>query len=1651
MNFSNSAVQNYYYLTSTLLSHPLVVDCAVFPRRTACAQELIAYIVTSSSLSSEVLQNHIQSTLAGTTLPPISFVFVSRLPLTDDGALDEQKLLELEVIDSEVVEQFQASLQTIPDIEAIAVTVAERHQSIPPLHLSDVLPVWRSRTSNLLPTNLVNIPSTDRFSQSSSAMAIAQGEALLADSHLPKNLVQVLQKTVESHPDRGITYIHSNGTETVQSYCALLDEAQRILSGLRVLGLKPQDKIIFQLEPHQDFIPAFWACILGGFVPVPISQISNYDPDNGIVKKLINTWGMLKHPLVLTNAHHVPEFQNLTEQLKLDGFYLAKIEQLRENQPDRLHWDSNPQDLAVLLFTSGSTGTPKGVCLTHHNLVSNIVASVQRNHLTHNDISLNWLNLDHVGSLVRCSIRDIYAGSQQIHAPAAAFLENPLNWLDWIERYRVTFAWAPNFALGLINEQAETIQQRKWDLSCLRSIVSVAEPIVPKTAKRFFELLAPYRIKPEVMHAAWGMSETGAAVVFSHRYLLQLSEDSVFVEVGRPVPGFAVRIVDAQDQLLREGEIGRVQISGPMVITQYYNNPEINKEAFTADGWFKTGDLGLLQAGYLTITGREKDVIIINGLNHYSHEIEAVVDEVEGVVPSYTAACGIREADTNTDRLAIFFHPSVQDDASLIQLLQDIRHRIASKLGINPHYLLPVEKDAIPKSSIGKIQRSILRERLEANQFDDLLKRVDLLLHNENTIPDWFYQKVWRRKEAVTLNQNTISGLTLIFSDSLGLGDRLRTELEQQGQRCITIQVGSTFAQLSDASYQINPTNREHYKQVLQCAAQTEMPIAQIVHLWTYSPYTGEVSSLDALEQAQNFGTYSLLWLVQALSQVQTPDIAVRLQVVSSYSQPISTSEDLAYEKAPLLGLIKTLPQEMPWIDCRHLDLILDTLEVNAAQVLAELQVIQRDREVAYRHGQRYIPLLKKADIDPEQQQTIPFKQGGIYLISGGLGEIGVEIAQYLIQQYQAKLVLVGRTPLPPRERWAEHLGQNTKVARQILSYLHLEKLTSHVWYEAIDICDLTQLQSLIEHIESIWGAELQGVIHLARVTQEYLISEETQETWAAMLHPKVFGAWTLHQLIKNKPESIFIHFSSVSGWFGTYQLSAYAAANRFLDCFSHVQRYKNSLQSYCFAWSIWQELGNDRSYQMRELSKSRGYYTLSTEQGLNSLLIGLCYSQPYLMVGIDGSNPYMRSYTDGECQPLYELRTYYKAVSPGLDGYFSNIEIKDRFGVSISCHFEQVQKIPQNQSRQSSKSFVAPRNQIELQLTQIWEKVLGIQPIGIQDNFFDLGGTSLTALRMFGQIEAKFGKLLPLSTLFKRSTIELLAEIVEPETALQLESDDELERSPKQLLVKIQEGDPGKTPLFLVHALGVSVLYYRDFARYLGTDRPVYAIQPLELKDQSGIDTLEALAALYIKAIQVVQPQGPYLLGGHSFGGRVAFEMAQQLHHQGQDIAFLGLFDTFGPNAMTRLPFRKRILIHFHNFQKQGLSYLVDRIGAWYRYIGELVKNKYQRWIDSKVREQSESISYEIWKREIQDFHLDLSRRYSYRAYPGHIHLFRCVEYEPVNYYGLEFDKENLGWDKVAKGGLTICDVLGKHLMMFDEPYVQSLGEKVRTILSER
>jgi amino acid adenylation domain-containing protein len=360
----------------------------------------------------------------------------------------------------------------------------------------------------------------------------------------------------------------------------------------------------------------------------------------------------------------------------------------------------------------------------------------------------------------------------------------------------------------------------------------------------------------------------------------------------------------------------------------------------------------------------------------------------------------------------------------------------------------------------------------------------------------------------------------------------------------------------------------------------------------------------------------------------------------------------------------------------------------------------------------------------------------------------------------------------------------------------------------------------------------------------------------------------------------------------------------------------------------------------------------------------------------------------------------------------------------------------PEKNRLEAGTPLMAPRDAIELQLIRIWEEVLRVEPVGLRDNFFELGGDSLLAVRLFAQIDKSFGQKLPLATLFQAPTIEHLADVLRQE-----------EWSPPWFaLVPIQPRG-SKPPFFCVHAHGGEVLIFKDLAKQLGPEQPFYGLQALWLNgDQARPSSVEEMAASYLREIQTLQPEGPYFLGGYCYGGKVAFEMAQQLEAQGQEVALLVMLDAYAPGYPQRLPWVRRQVIQRATFHVGNLRRITPR--EWFHYFLEKGKIGKAR-TEKRLKKFAGKLYLGLGRplppalQEVQEKPRPRLNPYKPSVYPGGIVLFRPSQ-QPQSYYHLP----DMGWGGLAAGGLEIYEVPGRFGAIIREPHVRVMADHLRRCL---
>src|SRR5262249_24559786 len=354
------------------------------------------------------------------------------------------------------------------------------------------------------------------------------------------------------------------------------------------------------------------------------------------------------------------------------------------------------------------------------------------------------------------------------------------------------------------------------------------------------------------------------------------------------------------------------------------HNDAANREAFVGDGWFNSGDLGFIRDGHLFLTGREKEMIIVRGANFYCYEIEDVVNAIEGVQPTFVAACAVADPGSGTEGLAIFFVPAAEGGGTNIDLVRTIRSTVASQLGISPAFVIPLDRGQFPKTTSGKIQRSQLKKSLEAGHFASVLKQLDILLGNARTLPDWFFAVRWRRKEASPSAAHEPELSSLIFLDPLGLGEHLRDELADWDRPAIGVVAGSGFRKLDARLYEIAPAEPAHYRSLVEAMGEEGIRFDRIIHLWTFDEGPSAADAPVELEAALERGIFSVLSLVHALGRDESRRI--RLLLVSSLSQAAGPEDDVVSERAPVVALAKVIASEYPELACSHVDLPVDGL-----------------------------------------------------------------------------------------------------------------------------------------------------------------------------------------------------------------------------------------------------------------------------------------------------------------------------------------------------------------------------------------------------------------------------------------------------------------------------------------------------------------------------------------------------------------------------------------------------------------------------------------------------------------------------------------------------------------------------------------------------
>jgi fatty-acyl-CoA synthase len=424
-----------------------------------------------------------------------------------------------------------------------------------------------------------------------------------------------------------------------------------------------------------------------------------------------------------------PDLAPFVEPKPDDPPFVLLTEAATGYKPD--HFDrpaDDPDALAILQFTSGSTADPKGVMLPNGTVGANLDAIAEAAELdVDDDVLVSWLPLYHDMGLIGLMSLPMTTGADLVLAPPQDFLASPTRWVEWMSQYGGTATAGPNFSYALA---ARALRRHPGlDLSRWRVGLNGAEPVDPDAVEAFCAAGVRHALDPRSVFCAFGMAEATLAVTFPvpmtgmatdcvDRRVLETDRYAAPAEpgypgarrlarLGKPVPGLQIRIVDPSGRPMREREVGELQIKGTSVTPGYYKRPDATADTFTSDGWLRTGDLGYRVEGELVVCGRIKDVIIVGGRNVFPEDVERAVAGVAGVRPGNVIAFGV-EGRKGKEALVVVAETRGEDG-------QDVRRQVAERVldavGLPTSEVVLVAPGTLPKTSSGKLQRSLCRTR----------------------------------------------------------------------------------------------------------------------------------------------------------------------------------------------------------------------------------------------------------------------------------------------------------------------------------------------------------------------------------------------------------------------------------------------------------------------------------------------------------------------------------------------------------------------------------------------------------------------------------------------------------------------------------------------------------------------------------------------------------------------------------------------------------------------------------------------------------------------------------------------------------------------------------------------------------------------------
>jgi acyl transferase domain-containing protein/acyl carrier protein len=600
-----------------------------------------------------------------------------------------------------------------------------------------------------------------------------------------------------------------------------------------------------------------------------------------------------------------------------------------------------------------------------------------------------------------------------------------------------------------------------------------------------------------------------------------------------------------------------------------------------------------------------------------------------------------------------------------------------------------------------------------------------------NQVKEWFYLPGWKQANPVSQTRHgkeLLPPAPYMIFDEGGLGTALAERLLKEGARVTRVVAGEEFALVGSHVYSIRPDRPGDYRTLMDKVELESMSPQTIFHLWCAGTKRVNGGS-ESFERSQYSGFYSLAFLVRTLSR-KSVGHTIRISVVTAGAQEVVREDFLDPARTTVLAACKVIPQEHTNIFCQDIDIAADDLRTERREglldlLIAELAIEPLEPVVVLRRGRRWTPTFESIYLPTVGEKCSRLRTGGVYLITGGLGNIGLTVAQYLGQEVRPKLVLVGRSAFPEAAEWEQILKRDPEgsVSRKIRILTKLKEAGAEIMLARADCGNRDEMERVVAEAKRRFG-DIQGVFHCAgNVAPDSAVAIDQIDASSAEQHfrSKIDGVCVLDELFRGQEIDFFVLFSSLAAVLGGLGLAPYAAANAFLDAFARVQNRSGPVPWMSVNWDAW-DFDTDSASQASNTTEA-----IDPDQGIVALRMILERAPEQIIVSTSD-------------------------LQSRLDDWVNLHSLRDQ------VTSEKVAPAPVHPRPELKDNFVSPDNDAERIIADIWEHLLGVSPIGANDSFFELGGHSLMAIQLVSRLREAFGVEFPLQKLFEAPRVSAIA-----------------------------------------------------------------------------------------------------------------------------------------------------------------------------------------------------------------------------------------------------------------------------------------------------